>query len=225
MKLNEKLTAVISQLEETYGIEVWQRKKRSVLDSLIQTVLSQSTSDWNRDLAWAALKKSYPNWEAVIKLSKKQLADVIRSAGLANQKAERILEILKWIKNEYGELNIDFICSRPEEEVIATFIKLKGVGIKTISVVLAFACGKDIFPVDTHVHRLCRRFGFVPANASADKTHFLMQEVLPPGKAFSFHINLLKHGRQICKAQNPLCDRCPVFDWCEYELKRQRRKR
>ncbi len=223
MKSDEKLPAVIAKLEETYGAETWRRKKRSVLDSLIQTVLSQSTSDWNRDLAWEALKKSYPNWEAVIKLSKKQLADVIRSAGLANQKSERILEILKWIKNEYGELNIDFICSLPEEDVIATFTKLKGVGIKTISVVLAFACGKDIFPVDTHVHRLCRRFGFVPPNASADKTHFLMQKILPSGKAFSFHINLLKHGRQICKAQNPLCDRCPVFDWCEYELKWQRR--
>ncbi len=224
MKRDEKLRAVIAKLEEVYGVEVWQPEKRSVLNHLILTVLSQSTSDWNRNLAWEALKKSYPNWEDVIRLSPQKLAAVIRSAGLANQKSERILEILKWIKKEYGDLNIDFICAMPVEEAIATFTKLKGIGIKTMNVVLAFACGKDIFPVDTHVHRLCRRLGFVPHNASPEKTHYLMQEKLPPGKAFSFHINLLKHGRQICKAQNPLCDRCPVFDLCEYDLKWQRRR-
>jgi len=222
MTSEEKLNAVIAKLEESYGVEQWQPKKRDVLDSLIKTVLSQSTSDWNRDLAWEALKQNYPRWEEVIKLSKRELAKIIRPAGLGNQKAARILEILKWIKETYGRLNIDFIGEMPTEEAIATFTKLKGIGIKTMSVVLAFACGRDIFPVDTHVHRLCRRFGFVPSNATADKTHYLMQAALPAGKAFSFHINLLTHGRQICKAQNPLCGRCPVFDYCEYELKWQR---
>lgn len=224
MKLENKIRAVIAKLEEAYGVEIWRPEKHSVLDSLILTVLSQSTSDWNRDLAWEALKKSYPDWQGVLKLSKKQLAAVIRSAGLANQKSERMLEILKWIKSEYGELNIDFICQLPIDEAMATFTKLKGIGVKTMSVVLAFGCGKDIFPVDTHVHRLCRRLGFVPHNASPEKTHYLMQKILPPGKAFSFHINLLKHGRQICKARNPLCDRCAVFDFCEYEWKGQRRE-
>jgi endonuclease-3 len=223
MTLEKKLNAVIARLEESYGVEKWQPKKRDVLDSLIETVLSQSTSDWNRDLAWEALKQNCPRWEQVIKLSKKELARIIRPAGLGNQKAERILEILKWIKKTYGRLNIDFLCELSTDEAITTFTKLKGIGIKTMSVVLAFACGHDIFPVDTHVHRLCRRFGFVPTNATAEKTHELMQAMLPKGKAFSFHVNLLKHGRQICKAQNPLCGRCPVFDACEYELKWQRR--
>ncbi|HEX9652997.1 MAG TPA: endonuclease III, partial [bacterium] len=147
MNSADKLLAVIARLEESYGIEVWQPEKRSVLDTLILTVLSQSTSDWNRDLAWEALKKSYPDWEDVLKLVPKRLAVVIRSAGLANQKSVRILEILKWIRKEYGELNIDFLCSLSVDEAVATFTKLKGIGIKTISVVLAFACGKDIFPV------------------------------------------------------------------------------
>jgi endonuclease-3 len=224
MKTKDKIRSVIEKLEETYGVERWQKKNRNPLDVLIKTVLSQSTSDWNRDLAWDVLKHRYPNWEEVLKLSKDELADTIRSAGLANQKSERILNILQWIKNEHGILNIDFICGLPTEKVVEVFTRLKGIGIKTISVVLAFACGKDIFPVDTHVHRLCRRFGFVPKNAAAEKTHDLMQQLVPAGKSYSFHINLLKHGRQICKAQNPQCGLCPVFEWCEYDLKWERQK-
>lgn len=224
MQIGEKIRTVIEKLEEAYGVQRWQNKNRNPLNVLIKTVLSQSTSDWNCDMAWEALKIKYPTWEEVLQLSKSELADTIRSAGLANQKAERILEILQRINHEYGQLNIDFICELPADKVIEIFTKLKGIGIKTISVVLAFACGKDIFPVDTHVHRLCRRFGFVPRNASAEKTHHLMQELVPAGKSYSFHINLLKHGRQICKAQNPVCGKCPVFQWCTYELKWERRK-
>jgi len=223
MKSRTRVKTVIQKLEETYGKEIWAGKKRNPLDVLIKTVLSQSTSDWNRDMAWEALSKKYQTWEEVLNLSSGSLAETIRSAGLANQKSERILDILKWIKSEYGQLNIDFICSLPTEKAVEVFTQLKGIGVKTVSVVLAFACGKDIFPVDTHVHRLCRRFGFVPQKATAEKTHNLMQELIPEGKSYSFHINLLKHGRQICRAQNPVCWKCPVFDFCEYEDKEARR--
>lgn len=223
MPREQDIAQVIQKLEGAYGVEVWENKPRNALDMLLKTVLSQSTSDWNRDMAWEALKAKYPTWEAVLKLSTQELAQAIRSAGLANQKSERILEILRWIKREFGELNIDFICEMPVKEALALFTQRKGIGIKTMSVVLAFACGRDIFPVDTHVHRLCRRLGFVPHNASAEKTHHLMQEKVPLGKAYSFHINLLKHGRQVCKAQNPLCWTCVVYDDCEYELKDARR--
>ncbi|MFQ5752176.1 MAG: endonuclease III domain-containing protein [bacterium] len=219
----DKINAVILKLEEMYGVEKWLSKNHNVLDSLIKTILSQSTSDWNRDLAWQALKKKYPTWEEVMLLSPGELAEAIRSGGLANQKAQRILDILLWIQNEYGELNLDFICKLSTDEAIAIFTQLKGIGVKTISVVLAFACGKDVFPVDTHVHRLCRRFGFVPPKATPEKTYQLMQNLVPEGKAFSFHINLLKHGRQICKAQNPLCGQCLLFDQCEYEMKSQQK--
>jgi endonuclease-3 len=98
-----------------------------------------------------------------------------------------------------------------------TFCQLKGIGVKTMAVVLTFSCGADIFPVDTHVHRLCRRLGLVPPETpSAKKTFELMQSRVPPGKAFSFHINLIEHGRQVCKARKPLCEQCPLTNVCEY---------
>ncbi len=220
--LKSNIKTVLTKLEQTYGVEKWKPEKRPALDSLMKTILSQSTSDWNRDMAWKGLKTKYSTWEEVLLLTQKELAQTIHSAGLANQKSERILNILSWLSKEYGQLNADFICELSTGEAINIFTKLKGIGLKTICVVLAFACGRDIFPVDTHVHRLCGRFGFVSQNASADKTHHLMQELVPEGKCYSFHINLLKHGRQICKAQKPHCGDCTVFDHCKYELKSQR---
>jgi len=109
---------------------------------------------------------------------------------------------------------LDFLCDMDIEEAVDTFLQLKGIGIKTISVVLMFTCGKDIFPVDTHVHRLCGRLGLVPQKASAEKTHHLMQPLVPKGKSYSLHINLLKLGRTICKARKPDCAVCPLREFC-----------
>jgi endonuclease-3 len=145
------------------------------------------------------------------------IANAIRPAGLGNQKSQRIQEILQWIKEHYGALNLDFICDMDPQEVMDTFCKLKGIGVKTMSVVLAFSCGVDIFPVDTHVHRLCRRIGLVPPDTkSPEKTFHFMQTRVPQGKAFSLHLNLIKHGRTICKARKPLCEQCSLTEMCDY---------
>lgn len=191
------------------------------LENLILTILSQNTNDRNRDMAYQRLQHTFPSWEAVIEADAEQLVEAIRPAGLANQKSRRIQAILQWIHKRYGALNLDVICEMDPQEVMKTFCQLKGVGVKTMAVVLTFSCGADIFPVDTHVHRLCRRLGLVPPETpSAEKTFELMQSRVPRGKAFSFHINLINHGRQICKARKPLCDQCPLTEVCVYYTKR-----
>ena len=126
----------------------------------------------------------------------------------------QLVELLEWIDKTYRTFDLDFLCDDKADEVIDTFMQRRGVGIKTISVVLMFACGKDIFPVDTHVHRICRRLGLVPENASAEKTHLLMQPLVPKGRALSLHINMLSLGRTLCKARNPNCPSCPLNDLC-----------
>ena len=112
-------------------------------------------------------------------------------------------------------MDLHCICDKEPEKVIEQFMQLKGIGIKTISVVLMFSCGVDIFPVDTHVQRICQRIGLVSAKTSAEKTHHLMQPKVPVGKSFSLHINMIHFGRAICKAQNPQCSNCPLTDICE----------
>ncbi|HID23918.1 MAG TPA: endonuclease III [Planctomycetaceae bacterium] len=213
MTAEEKVSLITLRLEEAFGVPNWNGRGK-VLDSLILTILSQSTNDRNRDRAYARLREKFPDWQAVMNTPVQHIADAIRPAGLANQKSQRIKDVLRWVYETYGTFNLSFLCDQDPEEITRTFLKLKGVGIKTISVVLMFSCGKDIFPVDTHVHRICKRLGLVPENASAEKTHHLMQPLVPKGKAYSLHMNLLKLGRTICKAQKPTCSECLLNDLC-----------
>jgi len=217
---NEKVAKITSALEEKFGIP----QRESILDplsNLMLTVLSQNTNDKNRDQAFRRLKERFPNWEGVMNADVYDIEELIRPGGLAKQKSERMVNILKWIYQEYGNLNLDNLCSMNPEVAIEQFCQLKGIGIKTISVVLMFSCGVDIFPVDTHVHRICRLLGFVPNNTSAEKTFWLMQPLVPEGKSFSLHMNFLKLGRTICLARKPRCKQCPINQYCDYFLSTQ----
>ena len=211
--LKKKLREIDEILERELGIPKRTGAKKP-LDSLINTILSQNTNDKNRDRAYANLQERFPSWEDVLAADPKDIADAIRVGGLANQKSVRIRDILAWIKETYGELNIDFVCDMEPEEVIKTFSELKGVGLKTINVMLMFACGKDVFPVDTHILRVSKRLALVPKNASAEKAHEIMGELFPRGKAFSLHINIIRFGRYICHARKPECEGCPLKEHC-----------
>lgn len=215
MELNEKVVSIVKALEDKFGIPE-PKSNLDPLSNLILTVLSQNTNDKNRDKAYQQLKQRFPSWDQVMGADVRQIEDAIRPGGLAKQKSERIKNILKWIHQEYGSLNLDKLCTMNPGEAIKEFCQLKGIGVKTISVVLMFSCGVDIFPVDTHVHRICRLLGLVPKNATAEKTFWLMQPHVPEGKSFSFHINLLKLGRTICLARKPRCEQCPISSFCDY---------
>jgi len=215
LELNEKVVNIVKALEDKFGIP--ERKPNlDPLSNLILTVLSQNTNDKNRDQAYNRLKERFPTWEQVMRADVKKIEEAIRPGGLAKQKSERIKNILKWIHQENGSLNLDNLCTMNPGEAIAKFCQLKGIGVKTISVVLMFSCGIDIFPVDTHVHRICRLLGLVPQNATAEKTFWLMQPHVPDGKSFSLHMNLLKLGRTTCLARKPRCQQCPINRYCDY---------
>ena len=214
--LTQKTAEVAMRLEEELGIP-YEKDPLPPLENLMLTLLSQNTNDVNRDRAYHRLRQRFPDWTDVMKADVTDIADAIRIAGLANQKSQRMQDILRWIFQKYGSLHLDFLCHMEPQEVIETFCQLKGIGIKTISVVLAFSCGVDIFPVDTHVHRLCNRIGLVrPKTKSAEETFALMQARVPEGKSFSFHINLIHYGRATCRARKPLCESCCLQKFCDY---------
>ena len=216
--MNHRVADITKQLEIRFG-EPKPEGRGQPLSCLIRTILSQNTNDKNRDTAYEALCRKFSTWERVRDASVADIASAIRPAGLSNQKSSRIKNILEWIYTNYGRLDIDFICERNPQTVIDEFMQLKGIGIKTISVVLMISCGVDIFPVDTHVHRICRRIGLVPGTTSAEKTHHLMQPLIPQGKSYSLHMNFLRLGRTICKANKPKCGDCPIQHLCDYGMK------
>jgi len=215
LEINEKIFGIVKALEQKFGVPP-RESHLDPLSNLILTVLSQNTNDKNRDQAYQRLQKKFPTWEQVMQANVRQIEAAIRPGGLASQKSVRIKNILKWIYQEYGSLTLEALCTMNPEEAIEKFCQLKGIGVKTISVVLMFSCGVDIFPVDTHVHRICRLLGLVPKNVTAEKTFWLMQSLVPNGKSFSLHINFLKLGRAICLARKPRCEQCPISQYCDY---------
>jgi len=186
------------------------------LDELINTILSQNTNDLNRDRAYHALRAKFPTWEEVRDAPRGQVIAAIKSAGLANQKGPRIQAVLRRITAERGELDLNFLRDLPTDEAKAWLISLDGVGLKTASIVLLFALGKPAFPVDTHIHRVTGRLGLLPPKTSADKAHGILEELVPPEWYHSFHLNVIEHGRQVCKAQRPLCAQCVLQKQCDY---------
>lgn len=206
---------IIQNLERAYGVPSNERTS-APLDMLIQIILSQATSDTNSDRTFAALKKRFPNWEALARARESTIADTIRSGGLANQKAAVIKSLLRQIKEEHGTLNLDFLHKLTAEEAVRYLKQFRGLGPKTIACTLLFSCRKEVFPLDTHIFRILRRVGLIPQKCTDARAHEIMNAVVPPGKFYSFHVNLIRHGRTLCRPREPLCERCPIVEYCDY---------
>ena len=204
---------IIERLSARYG-RFEQVPRYDPLDELIFTVLTQHTSDLNAERAFDRLKSEMPTWQAVMDALAEEIAAAIHHGGMANQKSVRIKAILRAIETDRGELSIDFLREWAIEDARRWLMALPGVGPKTAAVVMSFALGMPAFPVDTHIHRVSLRLGLIPPKTSADAAHVLMEAATPASDRFQLHMQLITHGRQVCKARRPLCDECPLSDEC-----------
>jgi endonuclease-3 len=211
----EKIGPIHAALLRAYGTPTW-RPHHPPLDELILTILSQHTSDVNSVRAFNSLRARFPSWEAVRDAPTGEVMEAIKSGGLAQVKAPRIQDVLRRISDDRGGFDLSFLTTIPVEAARAWLTALPGVGPKTAACVLLFACGLPAMPVDTHVHRLSRRLGLAPDRFSAEQTQVLLEAMVPPADYYAFHLNLIRHGREVCKAPRPLCERCPVRPWCAY---------
>lgn len=206
---------VAPKLRELYGHPEW-RQHLPPVDELVSTILSQNTSDTNRDRGFDQLKERFPTWEAVRDAPVDEIEEAIRPAGLAKQKAPRIKNALQLITEEHGEITLDFIEEMDIDEAKAWLTNLKGIGPKTAAIILCFAFDLPAFPVDTHVHRISKRLGFIDESTSANDAHPIMEAIVPREDYYAFHLNVIQHGREICKARSPKCEICPLTTNCKY---------
>jgi endonuclease-3 len=219
----DKALTVHRLLIEEYSQREW-RPRLDPLSELIFTILSQNTSDVNRDRAWERLKERFPTWESVLAADATEIADAIRPGGLADIKAPRIQEALRAIKREQrpeldegrDEFTLDFLAEMEVDEARRWLTSLNGVGPKTAAIVLLFSLGKPAFPVDTHVHRVSRRLGLIGPKTSREQAHEVLEELLPPEIYYTFHLNLIAHGRGVCQARRPRCETCVLQEHCDY---------
>ena len=214
-ELRARLQAIHERLAAAYGLPVLTRTTDPT-EELVRTILSQNTNDRNRDLAFARLRNMFPTWAEVAAAPNAALAEAIRQGGLAEVKAARIKQALRAIHDRSGSYSLSFICDMETEEALRWLQSLAGVGPKTAACVLLFSCGRPIMPVDTHVLRVCKRLGILPERAFAAAAHSLLQATTPPELVYPLHINLIRHGRAICRARRPLCAQCLLADLCRY---------
>jgi endonuclease III len=213
----ERVAWIYERLAEAYGLPEW-RPNGDPLGELVATILSQHTSDVNSERAFKQLRERFPTWEKARDTPVDEVAEAIRSGGLAEVKAERIQTILHLLTERLDDapLSLGFLADQSMEEADAYLRSLPGVGPKTAACVLLFALGKPAFPVDTHVWRVTRRLGLIGAKVSADAAHVALERMIPPAWRYAMHINLIRHGRRTCAAQRPACERCPLRAGCAY---------
>ena len=215
--LQERTAEVHRRLLEEYGAPTW-RPHMDAVSELVSTILSQNTNDVNRDVAFDRLRSRLPTWEQVRDADTEIVIEAIRPAGLANQKGPRIQEALRLITLERGELDLDFLADWPVEEAKDWLCAINGVGPKTTAIVLLFSLGRPAFPVDTHVHRVTKRLGLIGPRVSREKAHVILEKLMPEDAYYPFHLNLIRHGRQVCSSRSPGCAGCFLRHLCEYYL-------
>jgi endonuclease-3 len=209
-----RVRAIHRRLERHFG-ELLPPRRTDPLDELVLTVLSQHTSDVNADRAFTSLRAAFPTWVEVVRASPSEVADAIRSGGLANTKAPRIQAILREVSEREGAHDLSRLRGRSDAEAAAYLCSLPGVGPKTAAVVLAFSLGRDALPVDTHVHRVTTRLGWIDPKTSAVRAHRALEALVPAEIRVPVHVGLIRLGREICKAGRPKCEDCPVLELCQ----------
>jgi endonuclease-3 len=214
--LRRKCARVHATLLATYGPPTRDWEKLPAVDELVLTILSQNTSDLNSGRAFDRLRSRFGTMEAVRDGATADVMEAIRPAGLANQKGPRIQAVLRAITAERGSLDLKFLRQLPSAEARAWLTKFNGVGPKTASIVMLFALNLPAFPVDTHVHRVTGRLGLRPEAMSADDCHAHFEALFPADAYYAAHLNLIRHGREVCHARNPACGRCVLQRQCAY---------
>ena len=214
--LTERAQILDALLVDAYGEPEWSPKLDGISE-LVLTILSQHTSDINSGAAFDALSTyCRGDWNAVAAMPVEDLAQVIKSAGLSNIKARRIQLVLREVFDRQGSLDLSFLRHLPLAAGREWLTSLSGVGPKTAACVLLFSYGLPAMPVDTHVHRVSGRLGLIGPKVNAVRAHDLLVNLVPPNRVYPFHINLIRHGRLVCKANVPRCHLCPLTQQCDY---------
>ncbi|MDX6582832.1 MAG: endonuclease [Solirubrobacterales bacterium] len=209
-----RVRAIRDRLRELYGRPVNHPHGHPIAE-LVRTILSQNTNDRNRDVAYERLRAALPTWVEVRDAPVEEVEEAIRPGGLAPSKAPRIQQVLRELPTEEDEPTLDWLAGADRDEAIGFLVELPGVGRKTAACVMIFALGRPEIPVDTHVYRVGGRLGLFPESASFERAHDEMLAITDPEDAYELHINLITHGRRVCRPQ-PRCGECELRRMCPW---------
>jgi endonuclease III len=217
-KLLQRAQAIDRLLVQCYGTKS-QHLHTDPTSELILTILSQNTNDINRNRAYENLKRQFPTWADVVAGKPSQIAKAIEIGGLSAIKSKRIKTILAQIGERSSDYSLSFLEKMTDHDIWEYLMSFVGVGPKTAACVLLFSLGRNTMPVDTHVHRVGQRLGLIPYSSSAEKAHRWFLDLNLPINLYQLHLNMIAHGRTLCRPTNPKCSHCPLKRYCLYYKK------
>jgi len=209
------LEETLARLQKRYGRQI-PRKRANGVELLVETNLSQNTSNKNSAAGYRQLRRRFKTWEAVADAPVEEVERWIRVSGLSKIKAPRIQAILRQIRAQRGRISLEFLNRMPAAEAAPYLRKFNGIGPKTVACLLLFAFNMPVFPVDTHIHRIARRLKWIGPKVSAEKAHEILEPAISPENRYEMHVLLIDHGRATCKAISPKCETCVLLNLCPF---------
>ena len=209
------LRRVSARLSREYG-DPRLHNKSNPLDELIFIVLSAKTAESSYLRTYNALRRAFRPWSRILGATRADVTREIEIGGLARKKEAQIRSLLETIRLRTGKVSLSFLSRASDEQAEKFLTSLPGVGLKTARCVLMYSLGRDVFPVDTHVRRVLSRLGAIKHERLTDEVQDWIQAAVPPNIRYALHVNLVAHGRVVCRTRTPLCDRCVISDGCSY---------
>jgi endonuclease III len=209
---NVKISRMVNILENTYG-NPKHGNKTDPLSELIYIILSTRTQELSFQRTFLRLKRAFRSWNEIDFRDRAKIQAILRSNGLARLKTEQILSIIDLLRHEFGRATLSPLRRMSDRAAEAFMTQLPGVSLKVAKCVLMYSIGRQVLPVDVHVHRIARRLGFQVKNRP-DTSQQLIESAIPPRLRYSFHVNAVAHGRKLCTSRNPQCSHCPIFRYC-----------
>jgi endonuclease-3 len=208
------IAEAVALMAEEYG-PFPEERRLPPADEMVFTILSQHTSDTNSSRAYNRLMERFVSLDAVARADVADIEEAIAPGGLAKIKAPRIKQVLSRVMElTGGSLDLSFLAEMPLAEAKSWLRGLPGIGPKSAGIVLNFSLGMPAMAVDTHIYRVCQRLRIIAPKTSVDQAHDILEAKVPPEEVFNFHVALINHGRQVCKAQHPQCPQCVVSRIC-----------
>lgn len=217
-KSNKSRTQVVRRvceaLEHRYGYSRLGNPENP-LDDLIYIIISNKTTPEMTAKIYSLIKKNFLTWDKLLNASLIELKSILEPAGLAGVKSQQIISALKKIKNDFGHCAIDILNAKSDHEVQNYLVSLPGVSEKVAKCVMMYTMDRKVLPVDSHVHRIANRLGWVSRKRS-DQCHAELEAIVPPNRRYAFHVDCILHGRSVCRPKEPKCKECCIYRHCEY---------
>ena len=214
MSMGTKLQKIVEILSKKYEINEWWGEY-TPFETLVSIILSQRTYWKNVKAATERFVERFKDVEDVARASVDEIEEVIKPAGLYRVKARRIKKIARYLVEKYDG-KLDKILGLPYDEAKEKLTSISGIGPKTADVFLMAINGEQVLPIDVHIFRIMKRLGIADERDSYESLKAKLEAEIPPNQRMKTHLILIEFGRQICRAQNPKCGKCPIKRYCKF---------